>query len=246
MLFNVINEMRLPDTNFAPFRFTMTTIESAPRSQWFGSRFRYSPISLFAAGFISVLVFQQGALAILNAVGFTPITAFSAAQTWPARGAANLVVGLLGRRVGSCLWVLREVVHGEVLHLLALRNPLWSDLSHLGPVVHCLPLERHSRGRGVGSDPDGHPRHDSRRLGIGNGAAAALSSIIASLPALEPGFNWRPSPQRRGMEGRDSIPPDLEVLRPPGELRVGRAGKPDKEMVDLAVPLIDLIVLSEG
>jgi hypothetical protein len=26
----------------------MTTIEPAPRSQWFGSWFRYSPISLFA------------------------------------------------------------------------------------------------------------------------------------------------------------------------------------------------------
>jgi hypothetical protein len=30
-----------------------------------------------------VLVFQQGALAVLNAVGFTPATPFSGAQTWP-------------------------------------------------------------------------------------------------------------------------------------------------------------------
>jgi hypothetical protein len=38
---------------------------------------------LFAAGFISALVFLQGALAILNAVGFTPLTPFSASGTWP-------------------------------------------------------------------------------------------------------------------------------------------------------------------
>jgi hypothetical protein len=50
---------------------------------WYGSWFRYSPISLFAIGFISVLVFQQGALAILNAMGLTPPTPFSASRTWP-------------------------------------------------------------------------------------------------------------------------------------------------------------------
>jgi len=62
----------------------MTTIESTiSSSTWYGSWFRYSPISLFAAGFISVLVFQQGALAVLNAVGLTPATPFSASRTWP-------------------------------------------------------------------------------------------------------------------------------------------------------------------
>ena len=34
------------------------------------SVFRHSIVSLFAAGFISVLLFQMGALAILNAIGF--------------------------------------------------------------------------------------------------------------------------------------------------------------------------------
>jgi hypothetical protein len=61
----------------------MTTSEILASSHWFGSRFRYSPVSLFAAGFISVLVFQQGALAVLNAVGFTPATPFSGTPTWP-------------------------------------------------------------------------------------------------------------------------------------------------------------------
>jgi ActR/RegA family two-component response regulator len=61
----------------------MTTIESTPTSHWYGSLFRYSPISLFAAGFISVLVFQQGPVAILHAVGFTPATPFSTSRTWP-------------------------------------------------------------------------------------------------------------------------------------------------------------------
>jgi len=62
----------------------MATIEATtPSSSWYGSWFRYSPIASFAAGFISVLVFQQGALAILNAVGFTSATPFSAARTWP-------------------------------------------------------------------------------------------------------------------------------------------------------------------
>jgi len=61
----------------------MTAAETLPSTSRFGSWFRYSPISLFAAGFISVLVFFQGALAILNAVGFTPATPFSASATWP-------------------------------------------------------------------------------------------------------------------------------------------------------------------
>jgi hypothetical protein len=63
--------------------FAMATSESIPSSHWYASWFRYSPISLFAAGFISVLVFQQGAQAILNAVGFIPNAPFSASRTWP-------------------------------------------------------------------------------------------------------------------------------------------------------------------
>lgn len=70
-------------TTLREWGFAMTTSESVPSARWFGSWFRYSPVSLFAAGFISVLVFQQGALAILNAVGFTTATPFSGSRTWP-------------------------------------------------------------------------------------------------------------------------------------------------------------------
>jgi hypothetical protein len=62
--------------------FTMATTESTTSSSY-AAWFRYSAISLFAAGFISVLVFQMGALAILNAFGFTPATPFAATRTWP-------------------------------------------------------------------------------------------------------------------------------------------------------------------
>jgi len=68
---------------FLPWGFVMTISESIPSARWYGPWFRYSPISLFAAGAISVLVFQQGAVAILNAVGFTPFTPFGSSRTWP-------------------------------------------------------------------------------------------------------------------------------------------------------------------
>ena len=83
-----------------------TTAVTAPSSSWYGSWFRYSPISLFAAGFISVLVFQQGALAILHAVGFTPATPFSASRTWPLDVPQIWSFAFWGRRVGSRLWLL--------------------------------------------------------------------------------------------------------------------------------------------
>jgi hypothetical protein len=61
----------------------MTTSETIPTAHWYGSWFRYSPVFLFAAGFISVLVFQQGAHAILYAIGLIPSASFSASRTWP-------------------------------------------------------------------------------------------------------------------------------------------------------------------
>ena len=48
-----------------------------------GRLYRHSPLVLFAAGFISVVVFQEACLAILNALGLTPATPFPAARTWP-------------------------------------------------------------------------------------------------------------------------------------------------------------------
>lgn len=47
------------------------------------SVFRVSPVWLFLSGFIATVVFQQGALAILNAVGFTPATPFGYAPRPP-------------------------------------------------------------------------------------------------------------------------------------------------------------------
>ena len=91
----------------------MTSSESIPSSAWFGSWFRYSPVSLFAAGFISVLVFQQGTIAILNAVGFTPATPFSASRTWPL-GVPQIWSFAFWGGVWGIVRLLREVVPGEV------------------------------------------------------------------------------------------------------------------------------------
>jgi hypothetical protein len=57
----------------------MTTQSSASDA----SLFRYSPIALFLAGALSVLLFQQGALAILHAAGFVPSPPFSYGKTQP-------------------------------------------------------------------------------------------------------------------------------------------------------------------
>src|SRR5215831_8004368 len=47
------------------------------------SVFRHSIVSCFAAGFISVLLFQMGAIAILNALGLVPFQPFGYAATKP-------------------------------------------------------------------------------------------------------------------------------------------------------------------
>jgi len=45
--------------------------------------FRHDPLSCFAAGFISVLVFQMGAWAVLHLLGLLPIAPFAYAPTKP-------------------------------------------------------------------------------------------------------------------------------------------------------------------
>jgi len=60
---------------------TMTTTTTAAGAQ--ASVFRYSILSCFAAGFISVLVFQMGAIAILNALGLVPFQPFGYAASKP-------------------------------------------------------------------------------------------------------------------------------------------------------------------
>ena len=47
----------------------MTSSESIAGASRSGRLYRHSPLVLFAAGFISVVVFQQGCLAILNGLG---------------------------------------------------------------------------------------------------------------------------------------------------------------------------------
>ena len=61
----------------------MTSSESIAGASRSGRIYRHSPLVLFAAGFISVVVFQQGCLAILNGLGLTPATPFPATRTWP-------------------------------------------------------------------------------------------------------------------------------------------------------------------
>ena len=83
----------------------MTTTSSAAGTT---SLFRHSPISLFAAGFISVLVFQMGAWSILHAIGLMPPAPFGYAATAPLQipqiwsfafwgGIWGLVYGLVER-----------------------------------------------------------------------------------------------------------------------------------------------------
>ena len=93
--------------------------------------FRYSPFSLFAAGFIAVLVFHQGAWAILNPLGFAP-PPFPARATWPMGipqvwslafwgGVWGIAFGAVERRFpeGGTYWVY-AFLFGAILPTLVL------------------------------------------------------------------------------------------------------------------------------
>jgi hypothetical protein len=151
----------------------MATTESTT-SAWYGAWFRYSPISLFAAGFISVLVFQMGALAILNAFGFTPATPFAATRTWPLGVPQTWSWAFWGGVWGL---LLREVVSGEVLLVLDRGDPVRRDLADGSPLVRRFSAQGPADRGGVGSDQDGNSPHPPRRMGIGHGPASTLSSI---------------------------------------------------------------------
>jgi hypothetical protein len=117
---------------------------------------------LFAAGFISVLVFQMGALAILNALGFTPATPFSTARTSPLGvpqiwslalwgGVWGLVYGFFEKWFPGkfdSYWVL-AILFGAILPTAV----LWFVVSQ-------------------GSDQDGNAPHNPRRMGIGHCTAS--------------------------------------------------------------------------
>jgi xanthosine utilization system XapX-like protein len=80
----------------------------AARSRAVGELFRYSPIVLFIAGALSVLVFQMGTIAILHALGYAgppfgyaPTKPMGIPQTWSFAfwgGVWGIVYGLLEQR----------------------------------------------------------------------------------------------------------------------------------------------------
>src|SRR5437870_10304215 len=90
--------------------------------------FRHHPISCFAAGFISVLVFQMGAWGIMYALGMTPNPPFGYAPTKPF-GVPQI---FLGWRLGLSLWRGRALV---------------SARPHVLP--RCLPVRRDCPGSGA-------------------------------------------------------------------------------------------------
>jgi hypothetical protein len=106
----------------------MTTTDSDSE----GSLFRHPPIWLFLAGAISVLAFQQGALAILNAIGFTPATPFGYGKTQPFGvpqvwsmafwgGIWGLVYGIVEKHFAddAAYWIM-AILFGAVLPTLVL------------------------------------------------------------------------------------------------------------------------------
>ena len=111
----------------------MTSSESIAGASRSGRLYRHSPLVLFAAGFISVVVFQQGCLGILNALGLTPAMGVSRRAHLAARSAANLVVCVLGWGMGSDLRLLREAVSRRLSPLLRPGYPLWSSRSRASP-----------------------------------------------------------------------------------------------------------------
>ncbi len=94
--------------------------------------FRFNPITLFACGFISVLVFQMGANAIMHALGYVPMPPFpyrattplGVPQTWSLAfwgGVWGLVFGLLEKRFpGGIFYYVAAFLFGAVLPVLVL------------------------------------------------------------------------------------------------------------------------------
>jgi hypothetical protein len=70
----------------------------------------------FLAGFLSTLVFHQGALAILNAVGATARRAYSMASTQPLHVPAVLSLAFWGGVWGILLWLAIARYEGQTLY----------------------------------------------------------------------------------------------------------------------------------
>ena len=62
-------------------------------------------IKAFVAGFVSTLVFHQGALALLYAAGFSPKPPFAMASTQPFRVPAVISLAFWGGLWGIALWL---------------------------------------------------------------------------------------------------------------------------------------------
>ena len=105
----------------------------APASKTAGiGPFRYSPLTLFAVGFISVLVFQMGANAIMHAMGFVPNPPFpygatrpmGVPQTWSFAfwgGVWGLIFGLVERYFPEGpLYYVAAFLFGAILPVLVL------------------------------------------------------------------------------------------------------------------------------
>jgi hypothetical protein len=117
-------------------------------------------------------VFHQGAVAILNAAGFTPLTPFCFFANLPARIATDLVFCILGR-LGSSLWVVREVVPVQVLLLWIVAILFGCNFSDAGSLVRRLPAEMSA----LATEWDVDTPHPSRPVGIRNRVAPALSTV---------------------------------------------------------------------
>jgi hypothetical protein len=73
----------------------------------------------FAAGFVSTLVFHQGALAILHALG-APRKPFMTRPTWPFGIPEVISLALWGGVWGIALWLAIMRLHGATFWLAAL------------------------------------------------------------------------------------------------------------------------------
>ena len=94
--------------------------------------FRFNPITLFAAGFVSVLVFQMGANAIMHTLGYVPnppfpnraTTPYGVTQTWSLAvwgGGWGRVFGRLAKRFpGGIFYYVAAFLFGAVLPILVL------------------------------------------------------------------------------------------------------------------------------
>jgi hypothetical protein len=96
-----------------------------------GRMYRYSPIVLFVAGAISVLLFQMGAIAVLHALGYAgppfgyaPTKPMGVPQTWSFAfwgGLWGIVYGLVEQRFPrGPLYYLAAFLFGAILPTLVL------------------------------------------------------------------------------------------------------------------------------